>query len=82
MNKALLKFLQDHEDQDDVWFIVSGAVIYGKLNTIEGARGTDPQMITLSESFYYSGDKKRELDIATILVDQIGGWGEPLNDTT
>jgi hypothetical protein len=79
MIDELQKFLEEYEDESDVWFLLPSGVIYGKLNTIGGERDKDPQTVTLSESFYYSGNEKRELDIATILVDQIGGWGEPTN---
>jgi len=68
----LMKFLEDREGFD-AWFLLASGLVSGTLNTL---KSKEPDTITLIDAVYFTGEITANLDVATIFVSQIIGWGD------
>lgn len=73
MNRELQDFITQWQDgTTEVWFLTPAGVIHGKLAQ---NRGEVVESIILFDAVYIPGGEPLDLGIATILADQISGWG-------
>lgn len=73
---SLKKFLEDHEDDKPVWFILTNGFIRGILHALEGET---PTYATLSAVEITLNGKSKKFDSLTIAIEHIIGWGSSSN---